>query len=139
MTEALRQTNFTNFDWLIVVAYVSVSLFVGLAVKRFSTDMTSYIAAGRNVGAWLGIATMTGTELGLITVMYSAEKGFKGGFAAFHIAVLAGLVTLGVGITGFIVVPLRAQGGSRSPSTMNVDSTARLECWGGSCWPSAAF
>ena len=30
---------------------------------------------------------MTGTELGLVTVMYSAQKGFIGGFAAFHIAV----------------------------------------------------
>jgi SSS family solute:Na+ symporter len=72
--------------------------------------MTAYIAAGRHLGTWLGIATMSGTEMGLITVMYSAEKGFNGGFAAFHIAVLAGLVTFLVGVTGFIVAPLRAQG-----------------------------
>ena len=29
---------------------------------------------------------MIGTELGLVTVMYSAQKGFTGGFAAFHFA-----------------------------------------------------
>jgi SSS family solute:Na+ symporter len=50
---------------------------------------------------------MIGTELGLVTVMYSSQKGFTGGFAAFHIALAAAIVTLIVGLTGFIVVPLR--------------------------------
>ena len=53
---------------------------------------------------------MTGTELGLITVMYSAQKGFTGGFAAFHIALIAGVVTFCVGATGFIVFRLRELG-----------------------------
>ena len=42
--------------------------------------------AGRKVGLSLGVATMLGTELGLITVMYNAQTGFKDFFAAFHIA-----------------------------------------------------
>jgi len=50
---------------------------------------------------------MTGTEMGLITVMYSAQKGFTGGFSAFHIAIIAGIVTLLVGLSGFIVEGLR--------------------------------
>ena len=98
------------WDWCIVVMYLTVSLGIGLYVRKYATTMTSYIAAGRGVGVWLGVATMSGTEMGLITVMYNAEKGFKGGFAAFHIGVLAGLVTLGVGLSGFIVGPLREQG-----------------------------
>ena len=69
--------------------------------------MENYIGAGRKVGPWLGVATMTGTELGLVTVMYSAQKGFTGGFAAFHMAVIAFIGTLFVGLTGFIVGPLR--------------------------------
>jgi len=104
------KTNFSPWDWGIVVAYLLISLGIGLYVKRYATTMTSYIVAGRGVGVWLGVATMSGTEMGLITVMYNAEKGFKGGFAAFHIGVLAGLVTLGVGLSGFIVAPLREQG-----------------------------
>ena len=108
--EAIAETNFSSLDWGIVAVYLCVSLAIGLIVKRFATDMTAYIAAGRSVGVWLGVATMTGTELGLVTVMYSAEKGFKGGFAAFHIALLAGIVTFFVGCTGFIVGPLREQG-----------------------------
>lgn len=106
----LTQTNFTALDWAIVAVYLLVSVAIGLVVRRYATNMTAYIAAGRNIGVWLGIATMSGTELGLVTVMYSAEKGFKGGFAAFHIAVLAGIVTFIVGLTGFIVAPLREQG-----------------------------
>lgn len=103
----LGQTNFSAIDWAIVAGYLTVSVVIGLLVRNYVSDMASYITAGRSLGTALGVATMTGTELGLITVMYSAEKGFKGGFAAFHIAVLAGLVTFLVGLTGFIVAELR--------------------------------
>jgi len=107
VAEILSQTNFTGLDWGIVVVYLLVSVVIGLLVKRYVTDMAAYVSAGRALGTCLGIATMTGTELGLITVMYSAQKGFKGGFAAFHIAVLAAIVTFIVGFTGFIVYRLR--------------------------------
>jgi SSS family solute:Na+ symporter len=104
---ALLGTNFSTIDWIIVVAYLMISLVIGLFVNRYTNSMVNYLGAGRAVGTWLGIATMTGTELGLVTVMYSAQKGFTGGFAAFHIAMIAGFVTLLVGISGFIIVPLR--------------------------------
>ncbi|MFV1966833.1 MAG: sodium:solute symporter [Pirellulaceae bacterium] len=107
---ALSRTNFSTLDWGIVIAYLAISVAIGLLVRKYATTMTAYIVAGRGLGVWLGIATMAGTEMGLITVMYSAEKGFKGGFAAFHIAVLAGIVTFMVGLTGFIVAPLRELG-----------------------------
>lgn len=107
MAEALGQTNFTGFDWGIVAVYLAISMFVGLLAKKYVYNMADYIGAGRAIGTALGIATMTGTEMGLITVMYSAQKGFTGGFAAFHIALVAGFVTFLVGISGFIVAPLR--------------------------------
>ena len=101
------ETNFTTLDTCIVVVYLLGTIGIGLLVKRFITNMSDYIVAGRALKSHLAIATMIGTELGLVTVMYSAQKGFTGGFAAFHIAVVAGVVTLIVGLTGFIVVPLR--------------------------------
>ena len=104
---ALRQTNFTVWDWTIVIAYLGVSLVIGLFVKKYVKSMAGYVSAGRAVGPYLGIATMAGTELGLITVMYAAQKGFTGGFAAFHIALVAAIVTFVVGVTGFIVYRLR--------------------------------
>ncbi|MCP4169653.1 MAG: hypothetical protein GY758_02640, partial [Fuerstiella sp.] len=105
--QALSQTNFGTIDAVIVVVYLLFSLGIGLAVKRYAGSMENYIGAGRKVGTWLGVATMTGTELGLVTVMYSAQKGFTGGFAAFHVGLIAGVGTLFVGMTGFIVGPLR--------------------------------
>ena len=101
-------THFSILDWVIVAIYLTISLVIGIYVTRYTTNMDAYIGAGRSVGPWLGVATMTGTEMGLITVMYMAQSGFTGGFAAFHMALIAGGATLFVGLTGFIVKPLRA-------------------------------
>ncbi|MDA0750553.1 MAG: sodium:solute symporter family protein [Verrucomicrobia bacterium] len=106
-TEALSHTNFSTLDWILVVLYLSISVLIGLFVKKYVRNMTTYLGAGRAIGTCLGIATMTGTEMGLITVMYSSQKGFTGGFAAFHIALAAAIVTFIVGATGFIVCRLR--------------------------------
>ena len=108
--EVLGRTNFTTLDWCIVICYPLISVAIGLYVRKFIADMKDFVVAGYGLGVCLGIATMTGTELGLITVMYSAQKGFVGGFAAFHIAVAAGIVTFLVGATGFFVYRLREMG-----------------------------
>lgn len=108
MEALLKDTNFTGIDWAIVLIYPLISLFIGLYVRKLIKNMKDFVCAGRGLGVWLGIATITGTELGLITVMYNAQKGFKGGFATFHIALVAGVITFFVGLTGFFVYRLRA-------------------------------
>ena len=80
-------TNFGTLDWLIVAVYMAATVGVGLYMNRYIRDMGDYIVAGRSLKSRLAVATMIGSELGLVTVMYSAQKGFTGGFAAFHIAV----------------------------------------------------
>ena len=100
-------TNFGPIDWCIVVGYLIAVVAFGVYIRRYITNVTDFMVAGRGLKTFLAIATMIGTELGLVTVMYSAQKGFTGGFAAFHIALAAAIVTLVVGLTGFIVVPLR--------------------------------
>ena len=50
---------------------------------------------------------MLGTELGLITVMYNAQTGANNLFASFHIGLAAFIVTLLIGLTGFVIVKLR--------------------------------
>ena len=107
LTNATSQTNFGTIDWVIVAVYLLLSVGIAFFVKRYAGNMTNFVSAGRAVGTWLGVATLTGTEMGLITVMYSAQKGFTAGFAAFHIGVIAGVVALFIGLTGFIVVRLR--------------------------------
>ncbi len=101
------ETNFGLLDWFIVAVYLILVVGIGVYIKRYVVNVTDFIIAGRALKSYLAIATMIGTELGLITVMYASQKGFTGGFAAFHIAVIAAVVTLVVGLTGFIVVPLR--------------------------------
>jgi SSS family solute:Na+ symporter len=101
------ESNFSLIDWCIVIGYLIIIVAVGVYIKRYISNVTDFIVAGRGLKTFLAIATMIGTELGLVTVMYSAQKGFTGGFAAFHIALAAAIVTLVVGLTGFIVVPLR--------------------------------
>ena len=106
--DILSKTNFSTIDWVIVICYPMISLVIGLVVRKYIVNMHDFVCAGHSLGTCLGIATLTGTELGLITVMYSSQKGFAGGFAAFHIALVAGIATFMVGLTGFIVYRLRA-------------------------------
>jgi SSS family solute:Na+ symporter len=101
------ESNFSFLDWCIVIGYLLVIVCVGVYIKRYISNVTDFIVAGRGLKTFLGVATMIGTELGLVTVMYSSQKGFTGGFAAFHIAFASAIVALVVGLTGFIVVPLR--------------------------------
>ena len=104
------ETNFGSVDWVIVAIYLAGTVAIGLYANRYIKNMSDYMVAGRSLKPHLAVATMIGSELGLVTVMYSAQKGFTGGFAAFHIGLIAGIVTLIVGLTGFIVVPLREMG-----------------------------
>ena len=103
-------TNFGTLDWAIIIAFLVISTALGLWARKYIGGMEDYVVAGRAVKTYLGVASIIASEMGLVTVMYSAQKGFAGGFAAFHIAVVAAVVALFVGLTGFIVVPLRKMG-----------------------------
>ena len=111
-------SNFTAVDWVIVALYLASTVLIGVYANRYIKDMADYIVAGRSLKSYLAVATMLGSEIGLVTVMYTAQKGFSGGFAAFHIGLVAGLMCLFVGLTGFLVVPLRETGVMTIP-TMN--------------------
>ncbi|MCC7493148.1 MAG: sodium:solute symporter family protein [Fimbriimonadaceae bacterium] len=108
-------TNFGAVDWVIVILFLVASTVAGLYAQRFIRTMSDYVVADRAVQAYLGVATIIATEMGLVTVMYSAQKGFTLGFAAFHIALIACIMALIVGRTGFIVVPLRRSGAMTIP------------------------
>ncbi|HEO70846.1 MAG TPA: sodium:solute symporter family protein [Candidatus Hydrogenedentes bacterium] len=107
LTEILQGSQFSGLDWGIVGLYLIVSVAIGLIANRYVANMADYVVAGRGIRTALGIATLTGTELGLVTVMYNAQLGFHSGFSAFHIGVCAGIAAFFVGLTGFIIVPLR--------------------------------
>jgi SSS family solute:Na+ symporter len=103
-------SSFGLLDGCLVLAYLLTTVGVALLVRRGVHDMADFVVAGRSLRSSLGVATMIGSELGLVTIMFSAQKGFTGGMAAFHIPLVAGITTLLVGLTGFLVVPLRERG-----------------------------
>ena len=98
---------FTVVDWLIVIVYLIVSVAVGLIGKRFIGNVAHYLVAGRELGLYVGIATLAATEIGTITYMYNGELGYKYGFAAFAAALISGVVMIFVGRTGFVIHRLR--------------------------------
>ena len=103
-------SNFTYIDWAIVIVYLLGTVAIGLYANRYIRNMADYIVAGRSLKTSISIATMLGSEIGLVTVVYMSQKGFTGGFAAFHIGLVAGVACFFVGISGFLVVPLREMG-----------------------------
>ncbi len=110
MTYMLAETNFHPVDWVIVAIYLGLILLAGYYTNRFTGSVSNYLVAGRQVRKGLLIATFIGTELGLVSIAYSSQMGFTSGLAAFHIGVIAMLMTAAVGVTGFIVYRLRDSG-----------------------------
>ena len=94
-------------DISIIISYLILIFCIGLYTRNYIKDFSDFMIAGRNVNLALSVVTMLGSELGLITVMYTAQTGVNGLFASFHIGFAAFLVTLFIGLTGFVVVRLR--------------------------------
>ncbi len=107
MDSVVSQTNFTNIDWVIVFAYLLGSVGIGIWVNRYVKGLTDFVVAGRGLGLFLAVGSMAGTEIGLVTYMYNAQEGFEKGLSAYVIGVCWGLGLLIVGLTGFIIRPLR--------------------------------
>lgn len=99
--------SFTPADWLIVAGYLAGSVVIGLLGKRYLGDVSHYLVAGRELGLYVGIATLAATEIGTITYMYNGELGYRFGFASFAAALISGIVMIFVGRTGFIISRFR--------------------------------
>jgi SSS family solute:Na+ symporter len=97
-------------DWGIIVVYMVGCIAAGVWMRRYVRDVEDFAIAGREMDLNLGIASLAATEVGIVTVMYAAEGGFKNGLAGATPGVLGFLVMLLVGITGFVIVPLRNAG-----------------------------
>src|SRR5215469_5239690 len=100
-------THFAAIDWAILIVYVGATLAAGLYGRKFVGGISDFLVAGRELGTFIGIATLAATEIGTITFMYYAELGYRTGYAAFINGLIAGLVMIFIGRTGFIVKRLR--------------------------------
>ncbi|MDQ1474729.1 MAG: solute:Na+ symporter, family [Bryobacterales bacterium] len=118
--------NFSAIDWVIVVVYIAITLAAGLAGKKYITDATDFLLAGRHLGKFIGIATLAATEIGTITFMYYAELGYKTGFSSFINGLIAGGVMIFLGATGFMIFKLRDLGLTTVPEFFEVKYSRRL-------------
>ncbi len=98
---------FSTWDWVIAVAYIVIAFVVGVRATKRVKNVADFLVAGRQIRFHLGVASLVATELGLVTVMYFAEQGFRYGFAAFIIGVIWSAAYLLIGSTGFVVERVR--------------------------------
>ena len=97
-------------DWGIIVVYLVGCIVAGVWMRRYIRGVEDFAVAGREMDLNLGIASLAATEMGLVTVMYTAEMGFTNGPAGATIGVLMAAAMLLVGATGFVIRPLRDAG-----------------------------
>jgi SSS family solute:Na+ symporter len=94
-------------DLSIIVIYLLLIFSFGIFMRSNVSDFSNFMIANQKLPLSLGVTSMLGTELGLITVMYNAQTGALQYFSAFHIGLFGFIVTLMVGLSGFVVTRLR--------------------------------
>jgi len=97
-------------DGSIVGLYLLATMVAGLMVRRYVGGVEDFLVAGREMDVHLGIASLAATEFGIVTCMYTAEAGYRFGFAGATPGILMALAMLIVGLTGFCIKPLREAG-----------------------------
>ncbi len=93
----------THFSWAIdgsiVGLYLLVTMIAGVMVRKYVGKVEHFLVAGREVNVFLGIASLAATEFGMITCMYTAEAGYKYGFAGATPGIVMAVAMFVVGIT----------------------------------------
>lgn len=97
----------TIIDWVIILVYLLGCVGAGIWMRRYVRNVDDFAVAGREMEVHLGVASLAATEVGIVTVMYTAEMGFTNGLAGATPGLLTAIMMLLVGITGFVIVPLR--------------------------------
>jgi SSS family solute:Na+ symporter len=100
----------TPVDWIIIAVYLVGCMAAGLWMRRYVRGVADFAVAGREMDVNLGIASLAATELGLVTIMYTAQLGYEKGFAGAAIGVIIWGAMWLVGRTGFVIGPMRTAG-----------------------------
>ena len=103
-------SNFTFIDGSIVGLYILVVIVIGVIVRKYVARVDQFLVAGRELNIFLGIASLTACEFGIVTCMYTAQMGYEKGFAGATPGILLAAAMLIVGTTGFCIKPLRKAG-----------------------------
>ncbi len=100
----------TPIDWIIIVVYLLGCVIAGVWMKRYVRGVEDFAVAGREMDVNMGIASLAATEVGIVTIMYTAGEGFTNGFAGATPGLVTALAMFCVGLTGFVIGPLRKSG-----------------------------
>ena len=69
-------------DWGIIGFYLTICMAAGIWMRRYVRGVEDFAVAGREMNVNTGIASLAATELGLVTVMYTAQLGYEKGFTS---------------------------------------------------------
>lgn len=104
----------SQFSWWvdgsIVGVYLLATMVAGIMVRKYVGKVEHFLVAGREMDVYLGIASLAATEFGVVTCMYTAQNGYRFGFAGAVPGILQAAAMLVVGLTGFCIKPLRDAG-----------------------------
>ncbi len=92
---------------VIVALYVLFAFGIGFIVRTYVSSVADFLVSGRQLRVHLGIASPVGTELGLVTIMYFAEQGYRHGFSVFIGGIVWSAAYVVVGQTGFVIDHIR--------------------------------
>jgi solute:Na+ symporter, SSS family len=124
-------SNFSFIDGSIVGLYILIVVSVGVMVRRYVSKVDQFLLAGRELNIFLGIASLTACEFGIVTCMYTAQNGYDKGFSGATPGILLALAMLFVGTTGFCIKPLRAAGVMTLPELFEKKFGARIRWMSG--------
>lgn len=100
-------SNFAALDAAIVGLYLLATTLAGVLANRRVAGVAAYLVGGRAAGPSLNTASYIGTGLGLVTLMYASIDAFSYGFSYVTLALVSFLVSVFLGLTGFVIGPLR--------------------------------
>lgn len=100
-------SHFSAFDWLLVLGFLILYGWLGLTAKKRAGTLDDFLVMGRKLGPIWGVATLSATETGLVTLIYFAEEAYLSGFVALILAGIAALSMWMVGWTGLVIRKLR--------------------------------
>lgn len=103
-----------HFSWLVdgslIGLYLLATMAAGIMVRKYVGKVEHFLVAGREMNVYLGIASLAATEFGVVTCMYSAQNGYRYGFAGATPGIIMACAMMFVGLTGFCIKPLRESG-----------------------------
>lgn len=96
-----------NLNWFLIGSFLVLSLVIGILAKGHVSQVDDFLLAGRNIRKLWGVATLSSTEMGLVTIVYFSQEAYANGFVALVTALIAAVTMWIIGKTGFVIKKLR--------------------------------